>query len=215
MHRLAPPLSPRPARILRLSSGSASRFASSFSSSQFKDANSNGLLYTASVLIVGVGITYAAVPLYRAFCGATGLGGNPLTDASKFTRDKLIPVTEAKRYRITFNSDVSEALRWRFKPQQRDIYVLPGETALSFFTATNTSKEDLVGISTYNVTPNKAGAYFNKVQCFCFEEQMLRAGESVDMPVFFFLDPEIAEDPLMADVDTITLSYTFFNARKA
>ena len=87
-----------------------------------------------------------------------------------------------------------------------------GETALVFYTAENPTQQDIIGISSYNIVPMKAGAYFNKIQCFCFEEQLLRAGEQVDMPVFFYLDPSIAEDPLMADVREITLSYTFFPA---
>jgi cytochrome c oxidase assembly protein subunit 11 len=91
--------------------------------------------------------------------------------------------------------------------------VVPGETALAFYRAKNLDTRDMVGVSTYNVTPGKAGAYFNKIQCFCFEEQLLHAGEEIDMPVFFFLDPEIVDDPSMQDVETITLSYTFFNAK--
>ncbi|KAF9968138.1 Cytochrome c oxidase assembly protein cox11, mitochondrial [Mortierella alpina] len=102
---------------------------------------------------------------------------------------------------------------WSFQPQQRQVHVLPGETALAFYTAKNKSSEDVIGIATYNVTPSKVAPHFNKIQCFCFEEQKLIAGEQVDMPIFFFLDPEFANDPDMADVDTVVLSYTFFKAR--
>ena len=100
---------------------------------------------------------------------------------------------------------------WKFTPQQREVRVLPGETALAFYTATNKSDEDIIGVATYSVTPGQVAPYFSKIQCFCFEEQRLNAGETVDMPVFFFIDPEFADDPTMQKIDTITLSYTFFS----
>lgn len=171
------------------------------------------LLYTTATIVGALGFTYAAVPLYRAFCSATGYSGTPITDAARFTPDRLVPVTDSRRIKVTFNADVSDALPWSFKPQQRQVRVVPGETALAFYTAVNKSDRDIIGIATYNVTPDKAAQYFNKVQCFCFDEQKLLAGEEVDMPVFFFLDPDMADDPLMKDVDTITLSYTFFKAK--
>jgi len=99
---------------------------------------------------------------------------------------------------------------WTFLPEQKEVKVIPGEPALAFYKAKNNSNEAMTGVATYNVTPQKAGAYFNKVQCFCFDEQKLGPGEEVDMPVFFFIDPEILEDPNMKGVDRITLSYTFF-----
>ncbi|KAL8865681.1 MAG: hypothetical protein Q9198_009208 [Flavoplaca austrocitrina] len=101
---------------------------------------------------------------------------------------------------------------WKFTPQQREVRVLPGETALAFFTATNKSDEDIIGVATYSVTPGQVAPYFSKIQCFCFEEQRLNAGETVDMPVFFFIDPDFVNDPTMNKIDTITLSYTFFSA---
>ncbi|OLL25348.1 DNA-directed RNA polymerase II subunit RPB3 [Neolecta irregularis DAH-3] len=171
------------------------------------------LLYTLSVLIGGIGVTYAAVPLYRLFCQKTGFAGTPMTDSSKFTPDRLVPVKNSRRLRITFNGSVSDALQWRFVPQQPQVRLVPGETCLAFYTAKNKSNTDIIGIATYNVTPSKVAPYFNKIQCFCFEEQKLAAGESVDMPVFFFIDPEFATDPYMKDVDLITLSYTFFKAK--
>lgn len=100
---------------------------------------------------------------------------------------------------------------WKFTPQQREVRVLPGETALAFFTATNKSEEDIIGVATYSVTPAQVAPYFSKIQCFCFEEQRLNANESVDMPVFFFIDPDFVNDPAMNKIDTITLSYTFFS----
>ncbi|KAG9292848.1 hypothetical protein G9A89_016210 [Geosiphon pyriformis] len=181
--------------------------------SHYQAKNRSLLLYTVALLVFGLGFTYAAVPLYRMFCQITGFVGTPNTDTSKFSPDRLVPMTNSRRIRITFNADTSVALQWKFMPQQREVYVLPGETALAFYTAKNLSDQDIIGIATYNVTPMKVGQYFNKIQCFCFEEQKLRAGEQVDMPVFFFLDPEIDNDPLMRDVETVTLSYTFFKAR--
>lgn len=91
--------------------------------------------------------------------------------------------------------------------------VLPGETALAFYTATNTSQEDIIGVATYSVTPGQVAPYFSKIQCFCFEEQRLNAGETVDMPVFFYIDPEFARDSNMKGIETVTLSYTFFKAK--
>lgn len=102
-------------------------------------------------------------------------------------------------------------LPWKFTPQQREVRVLPGETALAFYTATNKGPNDIIGVATYSVTPGQVSPYFSKIQCFCFEEQRLNAGETVDMPVFFFIDPEFVNDPAMKGIETITLSYTFFS----
>ncbi|KAF9359669.1 Cytochrome c oxidase assembly protein cox11, mitochondrial [Mortierella sp. AD094] len=175
--------------------------------------NTDMLYYTVSILIGTLGLSYAAVPLYRMFCSATGLGGAPMVGETKFAPERLVPRDNHRRVKVKFNADTSTSLQWSFQPQQRQVSVLPGETALAFYTAKNKSKEDVIGIATYNVTPSKVAPYFNKIQCFCFEEQKLTAGEEVDMPIFFFLDPEFANDPDMADVDTVVLSYTFFKAR--
>ena len=171
--------------------------------------------YTASVIVLFSGLSYAAVPLYKIVCTQSGLDGTPITDTAghRSDPDAMRPVLTAKRLKITFNADVSDSMRWKFAPDTREIHVLPGETALAFYSATNPTDEDVTGISTYSVVPAKAAQYFNKIQCFCFEEQRLLAGEQVDMPVFFYIDPEFADDPWMKDVDTITLSYTFFRAK--
>jgi cytochrome c oxidase assembly protein subunit 11 len=102
-------------------------------------------------------------------------------------------------------------LPWKFTPQQREVRVLPGETALAFYTATNNSPHDIIGVATYSVTPGQTAPYFSKIQCFCFEEQRLAAGETVDMPVFFYLDPDLLKDVNMRGVETVTLNYTFFS----
>lgn len=168
--------------------------------------------YFSSIAIFFLGLTYTAVPLYRAICARTGWGGIPITDKRKFTDDKLIPVETGKRIKVSFTSEVSQILPWKFVPQQREVYVLPGETALSFYKATNKSDKDIIGMATYSITPGEAAQYFNKIQCFCFEEQKLAAGEEVDMPVFFFIDPDFASDPAMRNIDDIILHYTFFRA---
>lgn len=172
-------------------------------------------MYTASIFIVMLGMSYAAVPLYRLFCASTGFSGTPVIDKDRFQANRLVPKTDTKRIRVTFESNTSDTLPWTFKPEVREVYVVPGETALTFYKAKSKAKEDVIGIATYNVTPYRAASYFNKIQCFCFEEQKLRPGEDVDMPVFFFIDPDFLEDPLMKDVNTITLSYTFFNSKNA
>ncbi|KAH7341574.1 cytochrome c oxidase assembly protein CtaG/Cox11-domain-containing protein [Rhizoctonia solani] len=182
----------------------------------YKARNRTLLMYTTAIVITAVGATYAAVPLYRAFCSATGFGGIPMTDrdSSRYSAERLVPREEAKRIKVHFNADTATALPWQFQPQQRFVNVLPGETSLAFYKAKNTSKDDIIGIATYNVTPAKVAPYFAKVECFCFEEQKLIAGEEVDMPLLFFIDRDIVEDPLMADVDDVVLSYTFFRARR-
>ena len=119
----------------------------------------------------------------------------------------------AKPIRITFNSSVSDKMKWSFRPITSAVTVVPGETALAFFEARNNTNADIIGISTYSVAPAKAAQYFNKIQCFCFEEQLLAAGEEVDMPVFFYIDPEFVYDPWMQDVDEIVLHYTFFKSK--
>jgi cytochrome c oxidase assembly protein subunit 11 len=124
---------------------------------------------------------------------------------------RLQPVEGAKRIRITFNGSVSDVLPWKFVPQQREVRVLPGETALAFYTATNKSDDDIIGVATYSVTPGQVAPYFSKIQCFCFEEQRLNAGETVDMPVFFYIDPDFVNDPNMRGIEQVTLSYTFFS----
>ncbi|XP_075224912.1 cytochrome c oxidase copper chaperone COX11 [Lycorma delicatula] len=168
--------------------------------------------YVCGVIALTVGLSYAAVPLYRIFCQAYSYGGTVSELEGNVDLQKL----EKKKHReitIKFNADVSSSLKWNFQPQQNEIKVVPGETALAFYTAENPLDKPVVGVSTYNVVPFEAGQYFNKIQCFCFEEQMLNPGEQVDMPVFFYIDPEYAEDPRMEYVNDIILSYTFFEVK--
>jgi len=180
--------------------------------------NSSIFYYTLSTIIGTVAISYGSVPFYKMICQQTGWGGQPIKSpahgiGSGDPSSRLEPVASSRRLRITFNGSVSDILPWKFMPQQREVRVLPGETALAFYTATNKSDKDIIGVATYSVTPGQVAPYFSKIQCFCFEEQRLNAGETVDMPVFFFIDPDFAKDPAMSRIFDITLSYTFFKAR--
>jgi cytochrome c oxidase assembly protein subunit 11 len=166
-------------------------------------------------IIAALGITYAAVPLYRAFCSATGFAGTPKTSDShgeggRFHPDRLVPDSSSRRIRVHFNADTSDALPWRFRPQQKFVDVLPGESSLAFYQAKNKSQKDIIGIATYNVAPDRIAPYFSKVECFCFEEQRLLAGEEVDMPLLFFIDKDMLDDPACQNVSDVVLSYTFF-----
>lgn len=177
-----------------------------------------------------MGASYAAVPLYRIFCAATGFAGTPKVGTGRFEPERLVPIEHAGRIKVHFNADRSEQLPWTFTPQQKFVSVLPGETSLAFYRAKNNSKNDIIGIATYNVTPDRVSVlnfvkfsqikpivfltqiapYFSKVECFCFEEQRLLAGEEVDMPLLFFIDKDMLDDPACRNVEDVVLSYTFF-----
>lgn len=174
--------------------------------------NRSAAYYSGSVIMFFLGLSCVAVPFYRYLCKRTGWGGNPITDSRIFTPDKVIPIETNKRIRISFTCQASGVIPWKFTPLQKEVYVVPGETALVFYRAKNMSKEDVVGMATYSVTPDHVAPYFNKIQCFCFEEQRLAAGEEVDMPVFFFIDPDFAKDPAMRNIDDVVLNYAFFKA---
>jgi cytochrome c oxidase assembly protein subunit 11 len=167
-----------------------------------------GLVLFAVVLGM-IGLAFASVPLYRLFCVATGFGGTP----QRVTAESAPagPVSD-RVITIRFNADVNSELPWSFQPVQPSIRVKVGEQAMAFFRATNHATRSVTGSATFNVTPDKAGPYFDKIQCFCFNEQTLKAGESVEMPVIFYVDPAILKSHGLDDVDTITLSYTFFRA---
>ncbi len=150
-----------------------------------------------------VGLAYASVPLYKLFCQVTGYAGTPVVDKAAPTAvsDRMITVR--------FDANVNAQLPWRFSPDQREMKVRLGETALATYTAKNVSAGAITGTASFNVTPFKAGPYFGKVDCFCFTEQVLAPGQEVSMPVSFYVDPEIFTDIDTQDVNTITLSYTF------
>ncbi|KAF4551968.1 Cytochrome c oxidase assembly protein COX11-like protein [Elsinoe fawcettii] len=182
--------------------------------------NQNILYYSLSVILGTVALSYGSVPLYKTICQQTGWGGQPInihdlsTSSPEERSARLTPDTTAPRIRITFAGSTSDILPWKFTPQQREVRVLPGETALAFYTATNQSPdEDIIGVATYSVTPAQVAPYFSKIQCFCFEEQRLNRGETVDMPVFFYIDPEIKDDVNCKGIGEVTLNYTFFKAK--
>ena len=162
----------------------------------------------ATVVAGMVGLSFAAVPLYRVFCQVTGYGGTT-------QRAEAAPGTVGARViTVRFNADIAPNLPWAFQPVEREVRVRVGEEKLIFYAAKNRAAVPVTGTATFNVTPPKAGPYFDKVQCFCFTEQRLAAGQSVEMPVSFFIDPKIALDHDLDDVTTITLSYTFFPANQ-
>jgi len=167
---------------------------------------SNTLVAAACAVVVTgmVGMAYAAVPLYRLFCQVTGYGGT--TQVAEENSSSVI----ARKIKVRFDANTAQGMAWSFKPAQREVELNVGANALAFYRAENRSRQRTVGTATFNVTPLAAGAYFNKIECFCFTEQVLEPGQSVDMPVSFFVDPEIDKDPDLANVTTITLSYTFF-----
>lgn len=154
-------------------------------------------------------LAYAAVPLYEAFCKATGFNGTPLV-----AQEGERPIV-ARTVKVRFDSNVDPNLSWRFEPLQREVKVHLGEEKLVYFRATNVSQRPIVGTATYNVTPERTAGWFNKVQCFCFTEQLLKPGQSVDMPVVFFVDADMDKDRRYDDIHTITLSYTFYEAKTA
>ncbi len=171
-----------------------------------RSAKANRRLGLALVGVVAgmIGAAYASVPLYQLFCQVTGYGGT--TQVADVVPEKV----GDRVITVRFNSDVDPHLPWAFQPVQREMTLKVGESGLAFFHARNLAARTTVGTATFNVTPLKAGPYFNKVQCFCFTEQQLAGGGEADMPVTFFVDPEIENDPNLAEVNTITLSYTMF-----
>src|SRR5215472_8980214 len=160
----------------------------------------------AAVVIGMVGMSYAAVPLYYMFCRATGYGGTPQR------ADAAPGVASDRIMTVRFDTNVDPNLPWTFVPEQRSVQVRIGEDKLVFFRAVNRSAHPIVGHAAFNVAPDEVARYFDKIQCFCFTEQRLEAGESVEMPVSFFVSPAILKDRAEDSVTEITLSYTFYPA---
>ena len=171
-----------------------------------KKINSNRRLATFLIgfVAVMVGVAYASVPLYKLFCQVTGYGGVPKI------AERAPDIVLERAISVRFDANTNPKLPWHFKPAQNQVTVNLGESVLAFYKAKNLAKSEITGTALFNVTPLKAGKYFSKIDCFCFEEQTLAAGESIEMPVQFFVDPEIYNDPNTRDVKTITLSYTFY-----
>jgi cytochrome c oxidase assembly protein subunit 11 len=169
-----------------------------------RNANLNAVALSGIALAM-LGVSFWSPTLYRLFCQGTGYEGTPKTEnVAHSTQTTTAEVT------VRFDANVNSALAWRFQPVQREVRLRLGEETLIQYTATNLSNQPLTGTATFNVVPDKAGVYFSKLECFCFTEQTLAPGQEITMPVVFYVDPGLAEDPTTRDVSTITLSYTFY-----
>lgn len=176
------------------------------STTPLQSANRRVGALAALMAVAMVGLAYAAVPLYRMFCETTGFGGTTQVAAAAPLRTGAI----GRSIKIRFDSNVAPGLDWRFRPKANEVSIPIGEKRLGFFTASNRGNTAITGRAVYNVSPDVAGRYFIKIDCFCFSEQTLRAGETVDMPVSYYIDPAIMDDPVARKIDEITLSYTFY-----
>jgi cytochrome c oxidase assembly protein subunit 11 len=164
--------------------------------------------FTVAGVVFGmIGMAYAAVPLYEMFCRATGYGGLPqIASSESGTRGQKVMT-------IHFDANIASDLPWTFEPEQASIKLRTGETATVFYKVKNRSDKTTVGLASYNVAPERSGMFFNKLACFCFSEQTLGPGESMDMPVVFYIDPAVETDEIMKTQESITLSYTFYAAK--
>jgi len=165
--------------------------------------NTRTALWMALLVAFMVGLAFASVPLYRMFCELTGFDGTP-------RRAEKAPGAVAGQIGVRFDANVHPGLPWRFEPEQETVEVAPGAQTKIFYRAQNLTARTITGQAAFNVTPDQVGKYFNKIQCFCFTEQTLKPGQTVDMPVVFFVDPKILNDDDTKDVHEITLSYTFY-----
>jgi cytochrome c oxidase assembly protein subunit 11 len=161
----------------------------------------------AGLVMAMVGLVCAAVPLYDLFCRVTGFDGTPIVGSSPAAQvlDRAV--------KVRFDANVAPGLDWRFTPEVAEITARIGETQTVFYKVRNAGSKAAAGIATFNVQPGQAGAFFVKIQCFCFSEQTLQAGETVDVPVVFYIDPAIAADPNLNELTSITLSYTYFASK--
>jgi cytochrome c oxidase assembly protein subunit 11 len=158
----------------------------------------------AVLMVFGMtGLAFASVPLYRMFCEATGFGGTPV-------RADGAPGATEGQVSVRFDANINSALPWKFEPVERTVTIAPGARTQILYRAKNLTARSTTGTAVFNVTPAKAGQYFSKIQCFCFTEQTLKGGQSIDMPVVFYVDPKIREDETTRHIDEITLSYTFY-----
>ena len=179
------------------------------------DARNRRTMVFAFLAALGMlGLGYASVPLYRLFCQVTGFGGTTqrATESDADLAERFAASAGGATYSIRFDANTDREMPWEFKPLQRTDTVAVGQRDMAIFVARNNSSVPITGTATFNVSPEQAGAYFNKIQCFCFTEQVLQPGEEVRMPVLYFVDPKALDDPNMEGVEQITLSYTFHRA---
>lgn len=165
--------------------------------------NNRTALTMAVIGLAMLGLAFASVPLYRLFCQVTGLNGTT-------QRAEQAPGAAAGQVSVRFDGNVNPKLPWRFEPVEDKVRIAPGARTQVMYRAANLTARPTTGTATFNVSPARAGKYFSKIECFCFREQTLKAGQSVDMPVVFFVDPKLRDDPDTRDIDEITLSYTFY-----
>ena len=169
-----------------------------------KEANKKIAMSMVGVVLLMGSLAWASIPLYDWFCRTTGFGGIPNSSesASEIVLDKTI--------KVRFDASIDRGLEWEFKPVEREIELKIGDTGVAFYEAYNPTNRRIAGTASYNVAPFDAGVYFTKIACFCFEQQILEPGERVQMPVTFFVDPQIIEDRDAKFTNVITLSYTFY-----
>ena len=167
-------------------------------------SNKKTLYILTGVAVAMLGLGFASDPLYDKFCKVTGFGGTP-----KIAEDNLSEIID-RTVRVYFDSNVAQDLPWNFKADQRSVDVKLGQSGLAYYTVSNRSKFPVTGVASFNVSPIKAAPFFVKTDCFCFEEQTIQPGESLTLPVIFFVDPQLDEDKRFNEIKEITLSYTFF-----
>lgn len=167
-------------------------------------ANNRTAFTLFGVVACMVALSFAAVPLYRIFCQVTGFGGTPLR--ADVINERVLDETIT----VTFDASIESGMEWEFKPVQKNMEIPIGETGLAFYTAHNPTDRPIAGTAVFNVTPLKVGPHFVKIDCFCFQEQVLMPGQTVDMPVTYYVDPGIRDDRATQEVQGITLSYTFY-----
>ena len=168
-------------------------------------------ILAALIVAAMIGLAYASVPLYRLFCQTTGFGGTTgRAEVAALPDAAALRALGGRTIKVRFDSNTAPGMAWRFVPRDRETAIRIGEKRLAYFTATNLAGVPTTGRAVFNVSPDVAGAYFRKIECFCFTEQTLGAGETVQMPVTYFIDPAILDDPDAKKIDEITLSYTFF-----
>lgn len=193
--------------MINLASRQQHRFKSIRNSQDRSKRGETTALIVASCGVAMFALSYASVPLYKIYCQSTGSG-----QAVKDNEDRILGMKkdDSRLLTVRFNASNHKSMDCTFKPVQNIIKVSPGETALAFYRVINPSDEAVIGVATYNILPYEAGQYFNKIQCFCFEEQLIKPKDDVFMPVLFYIHPDFSKDPYLASTSELTLSYTFF-----
>ncbi len=176
-----------------------------------KDRNLRVGMIAVVIALAMLALGFAAVPLYRIFCQVTGFGGTTMRSTTGIAPGEVV----GKIINVRFDANVSPTLPWKFAPEKNVARVAIGARQMAFFTATNLSSEPVTGTAAFNVTPEQAGQYFTKIQCFCFTSQMLKPGETIRMPVIYYVDPAILKDKDARNLNEITLSYTFYPDKSA